>query len=1328
MSTPAAAMEPSVLINYYIRKGWFDHVQRLCESILDKKGNDPVISFWRCFGIAMEGSQSSAIRELESLKKKKEVELPCIHALIFAHNKCKNVDHEEIAQLEMQVVIAEESAGETAQLLCANFFWHIKEYSKARKTLESLMGGRIAATTPIQVKATILRGWIDLTAEPKTKRDTELRDNSISFFTEVKSANDPEQLLGVAKYHDMKRAYSKSLECYDEIIVKYTWFKEALSEKALVLLKTGEWDQCVDSAERALANSSNDIDALRLLILYLLTREGRPKEAANRIRDLMKALSSTESSNPQLFYDIGRCIARISDKNQEVLSCNLCFVDQAVKLSPDCGTFRAERGYQRSLMGDYSEAIESYKEALKLDESNESALHGLIYCQIKLGQVDDAAQQMEFLSVIQESIGNASADFVLLQAMLSWHKDGDRVKQVKYLQSAVQCHMDKLKDVVQTGDLSTYDMMSMLNPQFLVEIATEFIKLDGLDDSKSMASRGVSILEKLVNKSPGFIEIQFILANTKFCSNDFDDAYRICNAILKMNPVHSHAHLLVARICLEREHFKAASSSLDQALSHDFSVRQSPSFHIIKAKLMENDGNLKEALAILQNAMKATTSSSSSTATNASKGGKRSSATTAAPPATDMTLFDKASIYIQMATVQAQLNNVGEATRLVKEALQVFKGTTQEVRVLVANSELAIKRGDFDNAIVMLNNVPQESPAYIKAQMIKADIYLQHRKEKQLYAECYKELVRLNPTAESLIRLAEAYLRIQQLDDAIESYRSALVLSPNDASLASRIGHILVKKHDYISAIEYYETALRAAPDQTPLRRDLASLLAKLSHFDQALRVVNAAPAAPARTEIKDMLDDINLQMILPDIYNGLDRKDECIDRLQKVIAMQKVVLDKLRDEQPDEIFRQTNQLANTNFKLAQIYATKKDSENVMKYCTMALRANESHEEAILCLARIYNQQQNLEQCQIKCSTLLRLNPAHEEAAMMLADIMLQKDDNESAIFHFQNLLESKPDNFTVLSRFIVMLRQAGKLDRVPRFLKLAERAGPRVAHSAGLHYCKGLYHRFQNNIHDAIQELNFARKDSEWGQRALVHMVEIYINPDNENLWDNPDEATKDQVENIRIANALLDELAPEKTMRIRVLECYAAMSAKNKAMVEKATATLLELLEEDRDNVPALLALATAYMLAKQQPKARNQLKRIAKMNYDSTIADEFERSYILLADIYVSRSKYDLAQELCKKALQHNKSSGKAWELLGLIMEKEQSYQDAADCYHEAWKCGGEASAPIGFKLAFNYLKAKRFVEAIDVSQKVLDKFPDYPKIRKEIREKAQAGLRP
>lgn len=76
----------------------------------------------------------------------------------------------------------------------------------------------------------------------------------------------------------------------------------------------------------------------------------------------------------------------------------------------------------------------------------------------------------------------------------------------------------------------------------------------------------------------------------------------------------------------------------------------------------------------------------------------------------------------------------------------------------------------------------------------------------------------------------------------------------------------------------------------------------------------------------------------------------------------------------------------------------------------------------------------------------------------------------------------------------------------------------------------------------------------------------------------------------------------------------------------------------------------------------------------------------------------------------------------------MEKEHSYKDASDHYEKAWKFSGEASPSIGFKLAFNYLKAKRFVEAIELCHKVLAASPNYPKIEKEILQKAQASLRP
>lgn len=133
----------------------------------------------------------------------------------------------------------------------------------------------------------------------------------------------------------------------------------------------------------------------------------------------------------------------------------------------------------------------------------------------------------------------------------------------------------------------------------------------------------------------------------------------------------------------------------------------------------------------------------------------------------------------------------------------------------------------------------------------------------------------------------------------------------------------------------------------------------------------------------------------------------------------------------------------------------------------------------------------------------------------------------------------------------------------------------------------------------------------------------------------------------------------------------------------------------------------------------------------------------------------------------------------------MEREQSYKDAADHYERAWRHENRQSAQVGvgcwqlmqeflvtfhiypllisqpaaqnastativntpkqirhinqmitptccsqvgYKLAFNYLKAKRYVEAIEVCHQVIKAFPEYPRIRKDILEKARQGLKP
>ena len=82
----------------------------------------------------------------------------------------------------------------------------------------------------------------------------------------------------------------------------------------------------------------------------------------------------------------------------------------------------------------------------------------------------------------------------------------------------------------------------------------------------------------------------------------------------------------------------------------------------------------------------------------------------------------------------------------------------------------------------------------------------------------------------------------------------------------------------------------------------------------------------------------------------------------------------------------------------------------------------------------------------------------------------------------------------------------------------------------------------------------------------------------------------------------------------------------------------------------------------------------------------------------------------------------SCTKAYEFVGMIMEREAAYKDASENYQKAWLFGNKNQPNFGmynsksnllcfvlsylilfqkgFKLAFNYLKDKRYMDAIDI----------------------------
>lgn len=81
-----------------------------------------------------------------------------------------------------------------------------------------------------------------------------------------------------------------------------------------------------------------------------------------------------------------------------------------------------------------------------------------------------------------------------------------------------------------------------------------------------------------------------------------------------------------------------------------------------------------------------------------------------------------------------------------------------------------------------------------------------------------------------------------------------------------------------------------------------------------------------------------------------------------------------------------------------------------------------------------------------------------------------------------------------------------------------------------------------------------------------------------------------------------------------------------------------------------------------------------------------------------------------------------------MLGSIAEREQAYKDAANHYEHAWKLAVGANPAVGYKLAFNYMKAGRLVDAVSVAQAVLKVDPQYPKIKHDVLDKAWLGLKP
>ncbi|KAM5158028.1 tetratricopeptide repeat protein 21A [Mantella aurantiaca] len=1299
-------------IIFYCNEKYYRHMQNIAREGLQKFYNDPVLLFFKAYGILMEDRVQEAIRELESIREVPEVSICALMLLIYAQKKNGTFDREEVSDLESKLKENRKSAGPKALYYAGLLLWLLGRSDKAQEYID-----RMLKMSNRSNEGLVLKGWLLLTPGPSLTK-------CVKYFEEG-SNKDLFGIIGKAECFMMQKNYSGALDIINQIIVNYPKFLIALTLKMRYVLAQQDWDQSLDIAQRILSIDGNNIDAFQMLAIHSLTRDGNISKALGYVKDLINALETLEPRNPVLHFQKIRVICNLCGRNRSVLQEISGFCERTYKKSPEHAELAADLGKLHMYQGNVSEAMNWYSAAMKLDVNHVEALTGIIWCQILQNNLEDAEQQLDFLREVQQSLGR-SKEICYVEAMLASRKEKEEKTILDHLKESLDLHFASLSNLP-----LGVEYLERLDPTFIVDVVKEYLEfcpkqpVSPGQTISPLLEKAATILSPVIAVAPCLPQPLYFKSQVVYLSGNFDGAQGTLQRCLAMNPEWADAHLLMAQIHLSQEQYSECSLSLETGVSHNFKVREHPLYYLIKAKVLEKTGNRAEAIQMLRMAMSLPEM-------------KRGAAGRNKPGS--LSISDRVSIYLELAKLLRLNGEQHEATKIIQDAVNAFRGTPEEIRIIVANADMSLSKGDAESALNMLRDVTPNQPYYIEVKQKMAEIYLKNRKDKQLYIACYRELSEKLPGSQTSLLLGDAYMNIQEPEKALEVYDQAQRKKPKDATLASRVGLSLVKTHQYKKAVNYYEAALKMSEEEF-LCCDLADLFLKLKNYNKAENLLQHALNHESVSDLPSMFNDVKFLILLGRTYKNY-KTEELVGTLNKALDIQMRILKRVPFEQPDMITTQLQMASKICVQLAEHYLGGKDYTNALKYYKDAISYYDTDNKVMLQLSRLFLIMDDLDACEMQCNVLLQDPRYKDESTMMMADIMFRKQQYDKAIDHFHRVLEKVPDNFTVLSKLIDLLRRSGKLDDAPKFFDLALAASSRTTLEPGYNYCKGLHSWHLGQPNEALKYFNKARKDSDWGEMSITNMIQICLNPDNEiiggEVFDSLDEDNSLSGERrdseklgIRTAEKLLKEFHPHTVPgqnRLTMLQCYCLMATKDKTNVETALGAFTEMAAREKENISVLLAMAQGYMILKQTPRARNQLKLLTKAPWTMEDAEELENSWLLLADIYIKSGKYDIATELLKRCLNYNKSCCKAYEYLGFIMEKEQSYKDAAVNYTLAWNYSSQSSPAVGFRLAFNFLKDKKYVDAIDICHKVLKDHPTYPKIRREILEKAQSCLKP
>nr|XP_033195611.1 tetratricopeptide repeat protein 21B-like [Bombus vancouverensis nearcticus] len=1306
-------IEYITIIEWFCHQFYYNGMLVYCKEACEVYPTNEYLRILLSLAYILTGKVQEAIKECSNLMNNADTTLTALLLQNIAYMKTENVEKATIIQIETRIRDEKRKSSSNALALAALVLLLSQKADKARDYVE-----RAYKLDSSNKNVLLTKAWVDLFI-PNKNDSSEPNLFEVVLVQDSKNIN---ALLGSAKYKQQQGDYTGAISTLNSLIVRYPKLCLPLVEKLCNQLALKDWDQVLETANRIMSIDSNNLDARKAHAFVHLCRDGNYNEGLKHLQSFFRNMIIIETKNVTVLVNNIQLFSRLACKHQGILLEVSRTIEKALQQNPKSADLMVELGNLYVSLGKVKDAENWYRSAVRINESSFAALMGLAHCQLLDTSIDAlglAQQQVDFLMEIQSN--SVDAELLFMSAKLS---SNDSIKVLNYLNNAATIILDNCK-YVPYG----YDYIKKLNPDLCLEISKQRLVYSVTSDvtnSEENVSNykepSLYLLEQLSEAYPGLSISQLLLSKAKMQSGNLEESsYILRNLLDNVDSTNAEAHLLMAQILARQGNYQSASQSLEVGLSYNFKIRDNPIYHLITGMVQKETNDIEGSITSFQSAMSLTKMQSHKNTSEAS----------------DISTSDMATLYLELISAYGKMRHFNEAIDIIQDANIKLGNTSEKGRILIGNAELLLEMGELDEAIDCLSKVTSDQLYYLQAHTRLAEINLKHKKDRLAFATCFRELVEHCPGPKTYSMLGDAYISIQEPERAIEAYEHALKQNPtNKVHIASKLGKALIKTHQYTKAINYYRDVMKQENFKS-LKLDLAKLFIKLKQYDKAeATLVQELQDGRRDSDLKSLEVRSQLLLLLAKTREKADNINGALSALKEAKENQHRYIQRMGGSNLEE---EKQLLANICLTMADHSSSLRDYDQAITYYKEALNHKPADVNALLSLAKLYMQTNNLDRCAQSCTALLNADPNNEAASIMMADLAFRKVDFDTAAFHFRQLLLKQPTYWTALARLIEVSRRTGDMDDLEEWLHRAELGMSGANLTPGYYYCAGLLDWRMGRLNSALRQFNFARRDPEWGQQAIYNMIEICLDPDddsslsNEIFNDDDAEYQDSRTMALKTAYRLLQELnpkgSPHEMLTHRLLSNFFMLATKQKSNVEKALhdCTALASQETLRDHVGPALGMAMAHILLKQTPRARNHLKRVSKNTWTFEDAEYLERCWLLLADIYVQSNKYELANDLLRRVLQHNATCVRAHELSAYIAEKEQNYREAASQYSEAWKYGGKSKLSVAYKLAYCSMKAKAYADGIEACNEVLKQSPDYPRIKKEILEKCINNLR-